>query len=537
MIESNIKDYKYSLSELAKLDEKQDLGLKLLKPRNPNALRGREFDILLVNKTTLIVRREWVKKSQLLVIIPEKLIYKIFNEQTGECLYDPDLEFMDRMPKNIGENGLFDYNEEIHRDSSWWNRPERLNDYQKQFIGQQPNKTSISKFFKNLNNSDISERIETSEFMWGNEMFHVKYGTYSTDYKDKWYYNELPYDISTLENRQKICLYMKSPYTLTKGAWKLDMKLPLDKIKLVLKLLVEFPNNYEHIMAYAQLRVEHYPNRQPITDINIIRRILRGVEPIPGYWSDSTTELRASMYRYYYGINEWTKYKNYLQEVECVTIDQMHYFDILEQAKALNNGKIKEKYPANWLTWEQKVKTLYNKHKKFLESQKAFTYSELVESLEHNTATDNLDHDFIIVLPRTYGEILEEGEKMKHCVGGYADGIFNGERLVLFLRKKNKPDKPYGTIDFTWSDKDDLKTYKLNQIKGQGNTNLPIEAIAYIKRYMEIKKIEEVKEYYVKQAIENGTVDKWIVEEQERKELEKKAKEEAQKSKKINTFN
>jgi len=364
--------------------------------------------------------------------------------------------------------------------------------------------------------------------LWAKDMFYNR-SKWSWDEK-VYSFKGLPFSIDTNLKRQLVCLYYKSPIILTNPSvrvnYTLSLRLTLDQLKLSLKLLQDFPSLTSHVIALEGLRVSDYPNGQEaITDINILRSVFKNIERAP--YGNSRGELRASIYQRYYGVNEWTKYKEYLQEVECYELDKMHYFDIMEQAKALNNGKIKDKYPVNWLTFEQKVKAMYTKHKRFLESQKAFTYSEAIESLEHITADDNKDHDYIVKLPRNYGDILEEGEKMKHCVGGYADGIFNGDRLVMFIRSKKKPDKPLATIDFTWTDKDDLTTYKINQAKGQSNTTLPIEIVAYLVKYMSIKKIQSINEYSVNEAIKTGRVEAYEAEKLARIEALKYAKADA----------
>ena len=36
---------------------------------------------------------------------------------------------------------------------------------------------------------------------------------------------------------------------------------------------------------------------------------------------------------------------------------------------------------------------------------------------------------------------------LSHCVGGYADRHTNGKLSIMFLRRKDEPDKPYYTIE------------------------------------------------------------------------------------------
>lgn len=44
-------------------------------------------------------------------------------------------------------------------------------------------------------------------------------------------------------------------------------------------------------------------------------------------------------------------------------------------------------------------------------------------------------------------ELAMEGATLHHCVGGYAKRVANGETLIMFVRQKSEPDKPYYTLE------------------------------------------------------------------------------------------
>lgn len=52
-----------------------------------------------------------------------------------------------------------------------------------------------------------------------------------------------------------------------------------------------------------------------------------------------------------------------------------------------------------------------------------------------------------IIVPKTGAEIIAEGKAMKHCVGGYADRHLLGKTTILFLRREEKSEKPFVTIE------------------------------------------------------------------------------------------
>lgn len=57
--------------------------------------------------------------------------------------------------------------------------------------------------------------------------------------------------------------------------------------------------------------------------------------------------------------------------------------------------------------------------------------------------------DYMIKIPLTMNDFLDEGEQQHNCVGHYYhDSIAKGTDLIYFLRKKNIPDKSYITCRF-----------------------------------------------------------------------------------------
>ncbi len=58
--------------------------------------------------------------------------------------------------------------------------------------------------------------------------------------------------------------------------------------------------------------------------------------------------------------------------------------------------------------------------------------------------------DYVVVVPSRIEEIMEEGEKLHHCVGSsdrYWERMERRESYVLFLRRTSKPDTPYYTLE------------------------------------------------------------------------------------------
>ena len=68
---------------------------------------------------------------------------------------------------------------------------------------------------------------------------------------------------------------------------------------------------------------------------------------------------------------------------------------------------------------------------------------------------------YVIRVPAGKDEILDEGRRLQHCVGGYANRHIQGKTTILFMRKAKKPGVPWLTIEMNGN--------KLVQIHGFRN--------------------------------------------------------------------
>lgn len=55
--------------------------------------------------------------------------------------------------------------------------------------------------------------------------------------------------------------------------------------------------------------------------------------------------------------------------------------------------------------------------------------------------------DFIVSIPSCGQDIVNEGDQMHHCVGGYVGRVVEGRDYICFIRHKDTPDIPYITCE------------------------------------------------------------------------------------------
>lgn len=88
------------------------------------------------------------------------------------------------------------------------------------------------------------------------------------------------------------------------------------------------------------------------------------------------------------------------------------------------------------------------------------------------------DGEFVIIVPHTIDEIIQEGRQQKHCVAGYASRHMNGKLAILFLRSRKEISKSLYTIE--------MHEKSCIQIQGYNNrTPLTDAAGAFYREWIE----------------------------------------------------
>ena len=65
----------------------------------------------------------------------------------------------------------------------------------------------------------------------------------------------------------------------------------------------------------------------------------------------------------------------------------------------------------------------------------------------HRNALAFENDDYVVVIPETADEIINEGKNQHNCVGSYVRDVINEYCNIVFVRKKSEPDKSYITVE------------------------------------------------------------------------------------------
>lgn len=74
------------------------------------------------------------------------------------------------------------------------------------------------------------------------------------------------------------------------------------------------------------------------------------------------------------------------------------------------------------------------------------------------------DGELCIVLPKDNGDLIQEGDVLRHCVSSYGENHVSGQDTIFFVRKYRRPERSYYTLDIDMREKPTRK-----QLHGYGN--------------------------------------------------------------------
>jgi hypothetical protein len=123
----------------------------------------------------------------------------------------------------------------------------------------------------------------------------------------------------------------------------------------------------------------------------------------------------------------------------------------------------------------QKERIEANRNAAFIEAIKNPRYQ--------NLKTDAVESDeFVILLPRTADDLVEESYQMHNCVRSYVEAVARGSTYILFLRHNKKRSNSYITIEVS-------ANYYLRQVKASHNAAPPTKVIEFVKKWAKEKNI------------------------------------------------
>lgn len=86
---------------------------------------------------------------------------------------------------------------------------------------------------------------------------------------------------------------------------------------------------------------------------------------------------------------------------------------------------------------------------------------------------------YCIIMPHDAEEIIREGKRQQHCVGGYCDRVARGTSVIIFIRREDARDENFYTAEL----KPNMKKLDIVQVRGPRNAEMTSDVRMFISQY------------------------------------------------------
>ena len=166
-----------------------------------------------------------------------------------------------------------------------------------------------------------------------------------------------------------------------------------------------------------------------------------------------------------YGEQDIEKLVRYMKKQDLQPREIRILLDARNAAKALAGDRAlmpEELFPRNLQATHDRL----NRAKLLqIDAKKAAKYQQGFDAvLDKYGQLQWTDGTLCILLPKSYAELYQEGEILRHCVGGYSEDHISGSDTIFFVRHYRRPERSYYTLDIDMTERP-----KRVQIHGYGN--------------------------------------------------------------------
>ena len=204
-------------------------------------------------------------------------------------------------------------------------------------------------------------------------------------------------------------------------------------------------------------------NANELTEMNQLALALNNTTPhkLMRYLDQLFSKLKKDTYRGCAGV--LSDYSDYLGFCEQLQYDLKNEFIL---------------FPKSFKRAHDQANDLIKQHRV---EQYDPQIASMREELKHRY---QFKSDGLIVLPpRSAREIVVEGQKLHHCVGGYAQSMAEKRTIILFIRQEVKQNKPFFTVE--------VQGDKIRQVRGSNNRAPVPEVTAFLDKWKKKKHLKE----------------------------------------------
>lgn len=164
--------------------------------------------------------------------------------------------------------------------------------------------------------------------------------------------------------------------------------------------------------------------------------------------------LLETLESYNIDIDRFIYYLRQLKDFEHTDIEWIcdNYNDFLRAEYTLRGRKYSkmEKYPSNLVQTHHNrtsvIKDIERERQRLKNEEQRQRDIQIYQSYQHLSYKPR-NSKYCIVVPENADDIVDEGVKMNHCVGGYIGRISKEETFIVFMRIQEYDDIPFITVE------------------------------------------------------------------------------------------
>ena len=211
-------------------------------------------------------------------------------------------------------------------------------------------------------------------------------------------------------------------------------------------------NGQYEVFKKIEAKIEAEPQYRPVF---VVKRYDWSDEYINLLHHESKSYLRNQIIQviqnYNLDLDAFLEYCLYLNHVESVSIEKLmaDYPDYLRRELHLKGGRMArmEKYPQTWLSATHKQQQEYQNLQHLERMEENGNTAKFDNSIKANKHLEWEQDNYLIRMPTSAEDIRDEADQMHHCVATYIPQIEAGEKIVMFMRDKENPDKSLVTVE------------------------------------------------------------------------------------------
>lgn len=171
----------------------------------------------------------------------------------------------------------------------------------------------------------------------------------------------------------------------------------------------------------------------------------------------------SALHRFFKGRID--KFLEYIRKQDTSIATYNDYYKACNEL-GLDMSEDKNVFPHDFKRWHDIRIDEYSTKKALLDEQKrAELYSRFRTVAEKYLPLQReLKDAFVVVIAKSPAELIREGDFLHHCVGrmNYDQRFIREESLIFFVRRKDTPDVPFVTVEYSVKNKKILQCYGEN---------------------------------------------------------------------------